>query len=414
MQYGCIAEHLGHSFSPEIHALLGEYPYDLKELAPVEVGPFLEQGDFLGINVTIPYKETVIPYLSELDEGARRIGAVNTIVKCGGRLCGYNTDFYGMHALLARIGVSLADRKIAVLGTGGTSRTARAVAESLGAREILSVSRHARAGVITYDALYREHADVEYIINTTPVGMYPHPDGAAVELSRFPRLLGVADAVYNPVRPRLILEARRLGIPSEGGLFMLIAQAKRASEIFLDTVYPEGTEERIYDTLLRRKENLVLVGMPGSGKTTVGRLLAKTLGRELVDTDELIVRVDGRTIPEIFAQDGEDFFRALETRVIREQVAQRNGLVVATGGGAILRQENVDALRRNGRIYFLDRSLDELIPTADRPLASSAEDIRRRYTERYERYCETADVRIAISGDAEWVSETIGKDFFKT
>ena len=414
MQYGCIAEHLGHSFSPEIHALLGEYPYELRELAPEEVGPFLQKGDFLGINVTIPYKETVIPYLSELDEGARRIGAVNTVVNRSGRLCGYNTDFYGMRALLARIGVSLAGRKVAVLGTGGTSRTARAVAESLGAREILSVSRNARAGVITYDALYRDHADLEYIINTTPVGMYPHPDGAAVDPSRFPRLLGVADAVYNPVRPRLILEARRLGIPAEGGLFMLIAQAKRASEIFLDTVYPEGTEERIYGTLLRRKENLVLVGMPGSGKTTVGRLLAKALGRELLDTDELIVRADGRTIPEIFAQEGESFFRALETRVIGEQVAQRNGLVVATGGGAILRQENVDALRRNGRIYFLDRSPDELIPTDDRPLASSAEDIRRRYAERYERYLEAADVRIAISGDAEWVSETIGKDFFKT
>lgn len=411
MQYGCIAEHLGHSFSPEIHALLADYSYELCELAPQEVGPFLERGDFLGINVTIPYKGTVIPYLSYVDGEAQRIGAVNTIVNREGRLCGYNTDFYGMRALFDHMGVSLAGKKVAILGTGGTSRTARAVAESLGASEILSVSRGAREGVITYDDLYRNHSDIEILINTTPVGMYPNPDAAVVDVRCFPRLQGVADAVYNPVRSKLVLEASQLGISAEGGLFMLVAQAVRASEIFLDKTYPKGTVERIYEILLRRKENLVLVGMPGSGKSTVGRLLAEHLGREFVDTDTLITDADGREISDIFCEDGEAFFRDLETRVIRESVAQRNGLIVATGGGAILRDENVRALRQNGRLYFLDRALEELLPTPDRPLASSAEDIRKRYEERYERYLSVADRRIEIFGDAEQTASEIGKDF---
>lgn len=411
MQYGCIAERLGHSFSPEIHALLGEYSYELCELTPQQVGPFLEKGGFRGINVTIPYKETVIPYLSFVDDEARRIGAVNTVVNREGRLYGYNTDFYGMRALLARMGVSLAGRKVAVLGTGGTSRTAHAVAESLGAREILSVSRRAREGVITYDTLCREHRDLEILINTTPVGMYPNPEDAVLDPAQFPHLVGVADAVYNPLRPTLVLAARKRGIPAEGGLFMLVAQAVRASEIFLGLTYPEGTAERVFSELVRRKENLVLIGMPGSGKSTVGRLLAEQLGREFVDTDELIVKADGRAISEIFSKEGEAFFRALEARVIKESVAQRNGLVVATGGGAILREENTDALRRNGRLYFLDRPLEALLPTPDRPLASSAEDIRRRYEERYGRYLALADRRIEISGDAAWVAEEIGKDF---
>lgn len=411
MQYGCIAERLGHSFSPEIHALLADYSYELCELAPHEVGLFLKSGDFCGINVTIPYKETVIPYLSFVDEEAKRIGAVNTIVRREGKLYGYNTDFYGMCALFEHMGVSLAGRKVAILGTGGTSRTSRAVAEALGASEILLVSRRARDGVITYEDLYQQHSDIEILINTTPVGMYPHPDAAAVDVRSFPHLKGVADAVYNPVRSTLVLEARQLGIPAEGGLFMLIAQAMRASEIFLDKTYPKGTVERIYEILLRRKENLVLIGMPGSGKSTVGRLLASSLGRELVDTDELVVRADGREISAIFREDGEVFFRDLETRMICEGVAQRNGLVVATGGGAILREENVAALRRNGRLYFLDRELRDLLPTPDRPLASSAEDIRRRYEERYDLYIAAADRRIGISGDAEQTAREIGKDF---
>ncbi|MBQ9132086.1 MAG: shikimate dehydrogenase [Clostridia bacterium] len=411
MEYGCIAERLGHSFSREIHAALGEYPYELCEVRPEALDSFMKARDFRGINVTIPYKEAVIPYLFHIDEQAKKIGAVNTVVNRDGKLYGYNTDFYGMKALITRMGLSLTDKKVAVLGTGGTSRTAKAVAEDMGARQILWVSRREREGVVSYDTLCARHADTQILINTTPCGMYPHPEGQAVDLSVFPDLEGVVDAVYNPVRPQLILQAQGRGIPAEGGLYMLVAQAVRASEIFLDTVYPEGTVQRVFLPLLRKKENLVLVGMPGSGKSTVGRLLADRLDREFCDTDALIEQATGMPIPEIFAKHGEAYFRDLESAVIREAVAGRNGLVVATGGGAILREENCDALRRNGRLYFLDRPVEELIPTADRPLASTAEDIRRRYRERYPRYCATADLRISVKGDAAQVAEEIRKDF---
>ena len=346
-----------------------------------------------------------------IDEQAKRIGAVNTIVNRDGKLYGYNTDFYGMKSMIQWMGLSLTDKKVAVLGTGGTSKTAKAVAEAMGAGEILWVSRNEREGVISYGTLYRDHADTQILINTTPCGMYPHPDGRAVDVSAFPRLEGVVDAVYNPVRPRLVLDAKKRGIPAMGGLYMLVAQAVRASEIFLDTVYPAGTIERVFLPLLRKKENLVLIGMPGSGKSTVGKLLAERMGRQFYDTDELIVKKAGLPIPEIFSRFGEAYFRNLEAQVIEESVAGRNGLVIATGGGAVLRDENCEALHRNGRLYFLDRPVEELIPTDDRPLASTVEAIRRRHAERYGRYCDVADIKISVKGDAAWVAEEIGKDF---
>ena len=411
MQYGCIAERLGHSFSKDIHALLADYRYELCEVAPDALDQFMKAADFCGINVTIPYKERVIPYLSHIDDGAKEIGAVNTVVNREGKLYGYNTDFYGMKALICRIGISLAGKKVAILGTGGTSRTARAVARSLGAETVLCVSRSQKEGVITYDQLLSDHKDVQILINTTPCGMYPNPDGMAVDISSLASLEGVVDAVYNPLDTKLILEAKKRGVPSEGGLFMLVAQAVRASEIFLDTVYPEGTAERVYARVHAQKQNIVLTGMPGSGKSTVGAILAKQMEREFVDTDDLVVRAAGKSIPEIFAEHGETYFRDLETRVIREEVSQRSGLIVATGGGVILKQENVDLLSHNGRLYFLDRPLEDLLPTEDRPLASSAEAIRMRYRERYARYCETCNCRIDVKGDAEWVAQVIGKDF---
>lgn len=411
MHYGCIAERLRHSFSPEIHAQLGDYRYELCELAPDAVGDFLMKGDFYGINVTIPYKETVIPYLSHIDGEAERIGAVNTIVNRDGKLYGYNTDFYGMRSLIERLGLSIGGKKVAVLGTGGTSRTAVAVAESMGASSVMRVSRTAKEGAIDYATLTRDHTDTRVIINTTPCGMFPNPDGAAVDVNAFPTLEGVVDAVYNPLRPTLVLDARRKGIPAEGGLYMLVAQAVRASELFLDKTYPTGVIERVYQKLIRQKENLVLIGMPASGKSTVGKLLGERLGREFVDMDECIVRTAGKEISEIFAADGEQGFRDLESRVLREQIAQRNGLVIATGGGAILRDENVYALRRNGRLYFLDRPLDDLMPTEDRPLASSRTAIAQRYTERYGRYCAVADVRVPVSGSAAEVASEIEKEF---
>ena len=413
MQYGLIGEKLGHSFSAEIHQKLKSNPYTLCELAEDEIPAFFAAKDFSAINVTIPYKTTVIPYLSHISEQAYAIGAVNTVVNRGGELWGYNTDFFGMQALLAHAGITVKDKKVAILGTGGTSKTAHAVAEFLGAKEILTVSRRAGEGVVTYAELTEAHTDVQVIINTTPVGMYPNADGCPVSLSAFDRLEGVIDAIYNPLRTKLVLEAQRIGIKAEGGLYMLVAQAVRASELFLDCVYDTQTTENIYRDLLQKTENIVLSGMPGAGKSTVGKRLAEGLKRDFFDLDEEIVRVAGCPISDIFANEGEAAFRNLETRVLGEVLSHKKNIVLATGGGAILRDENVDLLHRNGKIYFIDRPLAALLPTPDRPLASSAEDIRRRYEERYALYCATADCRIDGDGSIDEVTERIRKEFFK-
>ena len=415
MQYGCIGEHLGHSFSAEIHALLADYKYEICEVARESLDDFMRKRDFCGINVTIPYKQAVIPYLYYVDESAKAIGAVNTIVNRDGRLYGYNTDVYGMTALIKRIGIDMIGKRVAVLGTGGTAKTARAVAESLGASEIIRISRNAGDGVVTYDELYQSHTDVEVIINTTPCGMYPYADGneeradTPVDVSRFPALCGVVDAVYNPLRTNLILDARERGIPSEGGLYMLVAQAVRASEIFLNTVYPDDVCERVYRKILRSKENIVLCGMPSSGKSTVGKILAEKLSMNFVDTDDVIVGMAKRPIPEIFKAEGEKVFRDIESEAVRA-VSEQSGCVIATGGGAILRDENVRRLKRNGVIFFLDRPLNDLMPTSDRPLASDREAIEKRYNERYPRYNSVADIVIAVDTDACGVADKIIKE----
>ena len=400
MMYGCIAEHLGHSFSALIHARLADYTYELCELSPCEVDSFMRARDFRAINVTIPYKQTVMPYLDEVDEIARRIGAVNTIVNCDGRLCGYNTDFGGMCALIAHMGLDLNGKKVAILGTGGTSRTARAVAAHLGARQILTVSRKAGEDVIDYATLTAAHSDTEILINTTPVGMSPAIDGTPVEPERFTHLCGVVDAMYNPLSTVLVSRARAMGIPAEGGLYMLVAQAAFAVEHFLGTSVPRERIDEVYLDLLRDKRNVVLVGMPGCGKSTLGRMLAERMGRAFVDSDEAIVRRDGRAIPEIFAAQGEEAFRDLESAVIGEEIAPLGSCVVATGGGAILREENVLRLRQNGILIFLDRPLDQIAATGDRPLSRDRDMLLARYRERYPKYCACADIVLPIGSDA--------------
>ena len=413
MHYGLIGEKLGHSFSAEIHQMLKSNPYALVELSKDELDAFFAAKDFSAINVTIPYKTAVIPYLSYVDEAANEIGAVNTVVNKNGELWGYNTDFYGLSALISHAGITLQNKKVAILGTGGTSKTALAVAKSLGAKEVLLVSRKAGDGVITYQELTNFHTDIEVLINTTPVGMYPNTEATPVGVSVFPKLSGVIDAIYNPLCTQLILDAQKRGIPAEGGLYMLVAQAVRASELFLNCTYEADTAEHIYQTILNKTENIVLSGMPGAGKSTVGRLLAQELNRPFFDLDEEIVRLAGRSIPEIFATDGEATFRNLETEVLREVLANQKGIVLATGGGAVLRDENVDLLHRNGKIYFLDRPLEALLPTSDRPLANSEEAIRRRYEERYERYCTTADYRIDADASPEEVVRRTRKEFLQ-
>ena len=398
MDYGLIGERLPHSFSKEIHEKIADYDYSLKELKPDEIENFILSKNFKAINVTIPYKQAVIPYLDSISSEAEAIGAVNTVVNRDGALYGYNTDFGGMRALIERVGVELKYKKALILGTGGTSRTAVAVCERLGAKEIYRVSRGGREGSLTYEQAYSEHCDADVIINTTPAGMYPDVFGCAVELDRFTKLSGVIDAVYNPLRTTLVLAAQERSIAAGGGLYMLVAQAVLAAERFmdqkLDTVKLTNS---IYDEIYFDKRNIVLTGMPGSGKSTVGRLIAERLGREFIDTDSLIVERHGE-ITGIFAEHGERYFRDIESEVIRE-LAPTTGKVIATGGGAILRAENVSALRRNGELFFIDRSPEFLIPTDDRPLADEKAKIERLYKERIDKYMDTADY--IIDGDCE-------------
>lgn len=408
MQYGCIGEKLGHSFSAQIHAMLNSHPYELRELAREDLPDFLQKKDFRGINVTIPYKQAVIPYLDEIDPVAQQIGAVNTIVNRDGRLCGYNTDFYGLKTLLGAIGVPLCGKRVAILGTGGTSLTACAVAKAMGASEVLRVSRKAGENRITYEDFYRSCAErVQILINTTPVGMYPNTNGCPAEPDRLPALEAVADPIYNPLRSELVLGARARNIPAQGGLLMLTAQAVRASEIFTGEVYPAGTAERICAALTEQKENLVLSGMPASGKSTVGRLLAKKTDRPFLDLDEEIARRRGKTPAEWIAEAGEAAFRDIETAVLREVLAGLSGAVLALGGGTVLREENVTMLRQNGRIFFLDRPVSELTPTADRPLSATRGDLEKRYAERIDRYLATADLRVAGFRTPEEAAEII-------
>ena len=397
MKYGLIGEKLGHSFSREIHDKLGKYAYDLQEIPRDGLAAFFAEHDFAGINVTIPYKTDVIPYLFETSDLARRVGAVNTIVNRGGKLYGDNTDVWGLISLVRRMRPDLSGKTVLILGTGGASRAALVAAEELHAAAAYRVSRTGRDGALTYEEAYRDFADADFIINATPVGMFPHAGTSPVDLSRFPRLSGVVDTVYNPLSTRLLLDARERGIPSENGLWMLVAQGMKSAELFTGEPIGDDVTERIYRELFFEKRNIVLIGMPGSGKTTVGRLLADRLGRPLVDTDEEIVKHAGTPITEIFAKRGEPAFRDLESEVIRD-VSCVGGSVIATGGGAILREKNLAALRSNGVLIYLDRPLGDLLPTSDRPLANRVDKIKALYTVRRPLYERAADLTVPVRG----------------
>ena len=412
MKYGCIAEKLSHSFSKEIHSYLDSYPYELREIAKGDLDAFMRQKDFIAINVTIPYKQDVIPYLDEISDTAKSIGAVNTIVNRNGKLFGYNTDFFGMRSLILSNNMSITGKKALVLGSGGTSKTAVAVLEDLGAREIYKLSRRAQNGCITYDEALERHKDAEVIINTTPVGMYPNIGGSPIDISLFPKLSAVVDAVYNPLRTKLVSDALEKGIPAVGGLYMLVAQAARASELFVDSKISEEKIVEVFKIMYKKTENIVLTGMPGAGKSTVGRLLAKALDMDFVDSDEEIIKKAGCSIPEIFSESGEDVFRDIESEVIKE-LSTRKNTVIATGGGVILRRENTDLLRENGRIYFLDRPLENIRPTSDRPTAFDREALEKRYRERYDIYTSSCDVHVKTSEDALENTNKIIEDFKK-
>lgn len=397
MIYGLIGERLGHSFSKPIHEKIGGYEYELKEIAKNDLDSFMRAREFTGLNVTIPYKSAVIPYLDYIDPAAEKIGAVNTISNRGARLYGYNTDFGGMKMLIEKQGLDYTGKKVLILGSGGTSKTARAVSESLGAGEIVTVSRK---GDVNYENVYTLHADADFIINTTPVGMYPDNFSSPVDLSRFESIKGVTDVIYNPLKTRLCLEAEERGINASCGLYMLVAQGVLASEIFLGKKLDvRSLAEGIYTELMREKSNVVLIGMPGSGKSTIGKALSEKTGKAFLDTDEMIVREHG-VISDIFREKGEEYFRELESEKVKE-ASQKSGIIIATGGGAVLRAENVRALKQNGIIFFLNRPLDDIIPTDDRPISKDREALEKRFSERYGIYKASADYEIHIDGSIE-------------
>lgn len=405
MDYGLIGARLGHSHSPRIHAALAGYNYQLRELKEEELAGFLTERAFRGINVTIPYKKTVMPFCAELGEGARRIGCVNTIVKrSDGSLYGDNTDYYGFCQTAWRAGVTFAGRHVLILGSGGTSLTAFQAAEDLGAA---SVERVSRSGELNYETVYRRE-ETEIVVNTTPVGMFPKNGERAVDLSRFPRLQGVVDVVYNPLRTAFLLQAEALGVPAAGGLPMLVAQARRASELFTGERIPEERMEAVLREVAADVTNVVLIGMPGSGKSTVGAALARRLERPFVDADEEIVRRAGRSIPEIFAEDGEERFRTLETEVLSD-LGKRSGIVLATGGGAVLFERNLPLLRQNGRIYRITRDVSRLA-TCGRPLSSSPERLREMERERAPFYERAADVTVSNDGSTAETVAAIMRD----
>ncbi len=409
MQYGCIGKKLGHSFSAVIHAKLGDYDYRLVELEENELDAFMKEKNFKGINVTIPYKQAVIPYLDKVDGSARSIGAVNTIVNENGFLTGYNTDFYGMTELLKRGGIELKGKNVFVLGTGGTSKTARAVAASQGAEKVYVVSRTPKEGEISYAEMYGMSGLVEAIINTTPVGMFPKNGHSPIDPERFPNLCGAADAVYNPLTTELVRRTRKCGVKAVNGLYMLVAQAAKAAEYFFGDDTMTQKTDRVYSEIYKSKLNLVLTGMPGSGKSSIGRLIAEKTGREFYDTDDVFVRDNG-AISDFFAEHGEAAFRDAESEIVG-RLGEKNGVVIATGGGAVLREENVNALSRNGMIVFLDRDIERIVPTADRPLGNSRDAIEKRYRERYPIYCTAADVRVESNNDVETVADEVMKEF---
>ena len=403
--YGLLGRKLGHSWSVPIHAALGNGDYRLIELEPEELQVFLARPDIGGLNVTIPYKRDVIPYCDVIDEMAKTIGSVNTIVRrSDGKLYAYNTDAVGFCWMAERAGISFAGKKAVILGSGGASLTAQAMSRKLGAREIVVVSR---SGPDNYSNLYR-HADAEIVVNTTPVGMFPNTGAAAVDLTMFPKCEGVLDVIYNPRRTALLLQAEALGIPCSDGLPMLVAQATAAEERFFDKTIPSSENERILGMLRQETTNIVLIGMPGSGKTTVGEVLAKLTGREAIDVDQHIAERAGCSIPEIFAQSGEAAFRALE----REETANAgklSGKILLTGGGVVKDERNYPSLHQNGRIYCLERSIT-VLPTEGRPLSQGA-DLSAMYQERAPMYARFRDVSVDNNGTVAETAAAIWRDF---
>ena len=396
MYYGLIGENLSRSLSKIIHEKIASCTYDLHELKPEELDAFMRKADYQGINVASPFNRSVIPYLDEISEPARIAGSVDTIVNRDGKLFGYNTDYCGIRNLLFRNGTDPAGRKVLILGAGETGQTAFAAVSALGASGVYTVDHTGCTGcigkenAITYKEACEKHSDAEIIINTTSCGMYPAVDDCPIDPGCFPNLCGLIDTICDPLRTTLVLKAQKRGIPAQGGLYMQVVKAACASELFTGRKIDSNITEQVYREVLNTRRNIVLTGMSLAGKTTLGTLLSQRLGRKLEDTDEMIIRTEQRPIPEIFSKDGEPYFRDVESAMVHQLVSE-NGIVIATGGGVILREENVDALKKNGFIVFLDRPLDQILPAEDRPLANTKEKVIALFTKRYPIYRSTCD-----------------------
>lgn len=390
MEYGLIGEKLLHSFSKEIHSLLGDYDYSLLELSLAEAEKLLKSKSFKGLNVTIPYKEAVIPFLDEISTEVKNAGAVNTVINKNGKLIGFNTDIPAMKAALSRSKIDIKDKNVLILGTGGTSKTAFSVCVSLGAKNINFVSRTKSENAVTYDEAHIIHGDTNVIINTTPVGMFPDSGSMPIDISLFPQLEAVFDVIYNPIRTRLIVEAEKAMLKTGSGLYMLIYQAVLSSELFLGKKYEPDIFENAYRKMLSQKRNIVLIGMPSCGKTTVGKIIAENTGREFFDTDSIIEKNYGMKIKDIFEKYGEEEFRKAEREVIKE-LSEKRGAVISVGGGSVLCEENIINLKKNSALIFLRRDLKDLIATEDRPLSNNYSDLEKLYKERNNIYLSSAD-----------------------
>lgn len=392
MKYGLIGEHLGHSFSKQIQTRIAEienvkdYDYQLVELDKEEFKEFMEKKDFKGINVTIPYKKDVIPYLDEMDESAKAIGAVNTIINVDGKLKGYNTDFGGFLYMVKAHNVHMEGKKVLIIGNGGACAAVKAVCKHENAKDIVIVSRSANRGAIGYDEMYTSHLDADIVVNTSPVGMFPNIANAPIDVSWFHKLECVLDVVYNPILTRLCFEAQEADIKRVIGLEMLIAQAKYTFEIFENMSFDDSIIDEIKKEMLKDRCNIVLIGMPSAGKTTIGKMLEEKLGKEFFDLDDMIIAKAGKSIPEIFQESGEAGFRAIETEVAIE-ASKMNNKIIATGGGVVKHKVNMDFLRLNGITIFIDRDIDKLMSSdPNRPLSSSKQALQQMYKERYPLY----------------------------
>lgn len=399
--YGLLGEKLGHSFSPEIHSMLGNYKYRLFEVEKNELENFIKHGEWDGINVTIPYKKTVMSYLDEISENAQKIGSVNTVVRrSDGTLFGDNTDYYGFLYTVKRSGINFGGKKVLVLGTGGASLAVKAVISDLNAGEIISISR---SGENNYQNI-KNYADADIIVNTTPVGMYPKNLVSPVKVSDFTHLSAVFDIIYNPQKTQLVLDAEKLDIPAFSGLSMLVAQAKRASEIFFDKEIDDSVTEKILKKVSTDMKSIVLIGMPGSGKSSIGTFLAEKTGREFLDTDEEAEKIAGSSPAEIIKAQDEKSFRKIENEAVKS-ICKLSGKIIATGGGVVTNEDNFDAIRQNSTVFFINRDIS-VLPTDNRPLSqkNSLDDMFKIRLPLYRKFC---DFEIDGNGTIEEVAQRI-------